>query len=105
MGIPARAVERVAAIALKAQLGDPRRSLRFSGIVQAMARAPMDMFPEQARSPAALAGLYRFMSNDAVTYDKVLEPFCAAAAERAVLFDTTLIIHDTTDAVFAGEKP
>jgi len=87
-----------------ADLGDRRLSQRLKQLVTAVARAPADSFPELASSDAELEGMYRFMSNEAVGWKKVLEPHLAATVERAQSSARTLlVIQDSSDFYFSGE--
>ena len=88
-----------------AKLGDERLSRRLLRIVDAAERAPGASLPERAGSSAALEGTYRFFSNEKVAPEAVFGAHAAATVQRAAAEPEVLIIHDTTEFRFGGEKP
>lgn len=52
---------------------------------------------------AALEGLYRLLSNEAVIPQAVLAPHIDRSMQRARDAGVALAIHDTTEAEFSGE--
>jgi hypothetical protein len=88
-----------------AELGDARLSRRLGMIVGAIAQRPGKSLPKALVSSAALEATYRFMSNDAVTPERILAPHIAATSVRAEQAECVLAIHDTTECEFAGEEP
>lgn len=87
-----------------AELGDARLSRRLALIVGAVARRPGQSLPKALVSGAALEATYRFMSNEAVTPERILAPHIAATCERAATAACVLAIHDTTECEFGGEQ-
>jgi hypothetical protein len=87
-----------------AELGDARRTSRLQLIARAAEYLPDAGFPQMAESDGELEGIYRFFSNDAVTPSSILEPHIAATVERARQAKTCLVVHDTTEFEFSGDR-
>jgi hypothetical protein len=87
-----------------ADLGDARLSRRLGLIVGAIAQRPGQSLPKTLVSEAALEATYRFMSNEAVTPERILAPHFAATCDRVEQAGVVLAIHDTTECEFAGES-
>ena len=85
---------------LGAQLGDPRRTKRLAHLVDALSVSPALSLPD-VLSEAELEAAYRFMSNDDVTFEAVVDAQCDKTAERCAEADVTLVLHDTTEFSFA----
>ena len=94
IGAPALALEMVS------DLGDPRRSKRLMGIIDALARTPDRSFPEIFRQGCELEGFYRFIENPYFTFGELLCGHIRATAERCRLAEEVLVIHDTTEFSF-----
>lgn len=86
-----------------AQLGDLRLSNRLEVIANAVAAQPGVGFPQAFSSDAATEAFYRFVGNDRVTMDAVLEPHVQSTLERARLLKEVIVVHDTTIFTFGGE--
>lgn len=87
-----------------AELGDPRRSRRLAEIGGRLAEDPALSFPDAFAAPAELEAFYRFLRNDHVTWEAVLEPHFEATCSRATELGECLVIHDTTELTFKGER-
>src|SRR5712692_2793935 len=87
-----------------AVFGDQRLSRRFGRIIAAAANAPEKSFPQIARSDAELEATYRFLGNDEVTPDRILEPHCRATCARITRVAAALVVHDTSTFTFGGEE-
>lgn len=87
-----------------ANLGDKRRVRRLGKIVDLLSPRPSESFPQAMGSQAALEGAYRFLRNPDVNCEKILEPHLQATIQRAVESKNVLLIHDTTEFIFAGER-
>jgi hypothetical protein len=87
-----------------ADLGDARLNARRDRVVDVLAHHPDRGFPEACANDGATEGLYRFLRNPRVTLDRVIEPHLRATAERSRAVGEVVVIHDTTEASFAGEK-
>jgi hypothetical protein len=87
-----------------ADLGDERLNARRDRILQVLERHPDAGFPDACASDADAEGLYRFLRNPRISLEAVLEPHVRATADRCRAIGETLVIHDTTENVFPGEK-
>jgi Transposase DDE domain len=52
---------------------------------------------------AAREGFYRFLRNEKVTSEAILEPHISATVGRCAELDTVLVVHDTTQFQYGGE--
>jgi Transposase DNA-binding/Transposase DDE domain len=85
------------------ELGDPRRGRRLLQIVARAMAAPDIGFPQMVGDDSELEGLYRFLSNDHVAPEDVLQPhFAATVGRMREVAGVTLVAHDTTDLIFGG---
>ena len=87
-----------------AALGDARRSVRLERIGEALARDPAGSFPEAMGSEGQLEALYRFLNNDAVTIQSVLDPHARMTSSRCRTLKEVLVLHDTTSFEFSGAR-
>lgn len=85
-----------------ASLGDQRRSTRLVRIAEAIAKNPSAGFPKALASEAELEAFYRFINNDAVDADAILEPHLLATRHRAAQAGEVVVVHDTTHVEFPG---
>jgi hypothetical protein len=84
-------------------LGDLRLNARRNQVIAALERHPDLGFPEACADDAEVEALYRFLRNDRVSLPAVLKPHIEATHARCAALGEVLVIHDTTDMVFAGE--
>src|SRR6266542_2254365 len=84
-------------------LGDERLNERRNRVVATLERQPDRAFPDACADDAEIEALYRFLRNPRVSPDAILAPHLAATAARCAVARTVLVLHDTTDMVFAGE--
>jgi len=87
-----------------AELGDPRRSRRLCDIGSRLGDEPAASFPDLFSSSAELEGFYRFLRNDAIEWGEVLAPHAQASCKRAERLGECLVLHDTTEFTFKGER-
>jgi hypothetical protein len=88
-----------------AELGDRRLSRRFERVSEMMARDPGRSFPEACgENESALEATYRFLSNEGITPATLLESHYQATIERMAPAGQALIVHDTTEFVFKGDR-
>ena len=85
-------------------LGDRRLTARLVQMADAAERAPGCSLPEKAGSSAALEATYRFFGNAKVTPQAVFEGHVRATIRRAEAEPQVLVIHDTTEFRFGGDK-
>jgi hypothetical protein len=57
-----------------AELGDLRRTDRLVQIATAIAENPSASLPESLRNWADTLAAYRFLDNEAVTHEQIMEP-------------------------------
>lgn len=103
--VDATGLESVTSEFAGADLGDVRRTRRLQRVARAVERAPDAAFPQMVASDSELEGIYRLLSNEAVTPEEVLGPHIEATLSRAAAAGTCLVLHDTTTFTFAGESP
>lgn len=84
-----------------ARLGDTRLTSRLAMMAEQAATHAGKSLPKQAGSVAALEATYRFLNNEAVTPEAVLEPHQQATVARARAHGgVVLVAHDTTEFDF-----
>jgi hypothetical protein len=84
-------------------LGDDRLNDRRNRVVAVLERQPDTGFPEACGDDAEVEALYRFLRNRRVSPEAILAPHVEATHGRCAAIGEVLVIHDTTDMVFAGE--
>lgn len=87
------------------ELGDHRLNERRDRLMTVLEQHPDTAFPEACADDAEVEALYRFFRNRRVSLPALLEPHVRATHARCAAAGTTLVIHDTTDMVFAGAAP
>ena len=96
---------RIADEVRDAKLGDTRLSRRLEILAETMAKDPARSFPDACgEDDSALEAVYRFLSNEAVTPGRMLEPHYRATIERISAAPEVLVVHDTTEFTFSGER-
>jgi hypothetical protein len=86
-----------------ARLGDARLERRALKVVDTLSTAPDESFPTLLADDSELEALYRFLNNERVTAERLLEPHYRATARRAEAAGRVLVIHDTTGFTFGGQ--
>jgi transposase-like protein/DDE family transposase len=84
-------------------LGDQRLDARRDRLMAVLEAHPDTAFPEACADDAEVEALYRFLRNRRVSLGTLLEPHVVATQARCTAVGEVLVIHDTTDMVFAGE--
>jgi len=87
------------------RLGDQRLNERRDRLMAVLEQQPDTPFPEACADDAEVEALYRFLRNRRVSLTTLIEPHVAASQRRCAAVGEILVIHDTTDMVFAGEAP
>ena len=87
-----------------ARLGDARRTRRLQEVARLTESAPEVGFPQMVETDGELEAIYRFLSNGEVSSASILEPHIAATMRRAKQAAVCLVLHDTTDFEFTGER-
>lgn len=85
------------------EFGDKRLDKRLNSIAEQVYKQPSKGFPEAMGSVAATEAFYRFLGNERVTPEKILEPHFGATAERVACAQSSIIVHDTSIFCFVGE--
>lgn len=85
-------------------LGDKRLNVRAAVIASALQEQPSSHFPALF-GEAALEAFYRFTNNAEVHPEALLRPHRQASWERGAAEPLRIVVHDTTDFSFPGEKP
>lgn len=86
-------------------LGDERLNARRDRVIEVLEQHPEAAFPDACASASDAEALYRFLRNRRVSLKAVIEPHLRATADRCRAVGEVLVIHDTTENVFPGEKP
>jgi hypothetical protein len=84
------------------ELGDKRLERRLQKLVASLEGEPCASFPKAAASDAELEGTYRFLSNERVDADAVLEPHLKASTRRCAEHAVVIVAHDTTEFTFGS---
>jgi hypothetical protein len=84
-------------------LGDRRLEARRDRLVARLEAHPDRGFPAVCDDDAEVEALYRFLRNPRVSPARILAPHIAATQARCAAAGDVLIVHDTTDMIFAGE--
>jgi hypothetical protein len=85
-------------------LSDKRREARASLIVDRLAEDPKSSFPEIFPEKAELEAFYRFIESPYVEAESLYRPHIAATIARANAAKDLLVLHDTTEFIFGGER-
>lgn len=86
------------------RLGDERLDRRLQRVLSKVSAAPSDSFPEQMESDADQEALYRFLNNEKVTVDALLEGHRKQTIARMRDCQLVRIVHDTTELSFEGQR-
>ena len=86
------------------ELGDHRLNERRDRMIAVLEQHPDTSFPEVCADDAEVEALYRFLRNPRLSWQRLIEPHFAATHARCVAVNEVLVIHDTTDMVFLGER-
>ena len=106
--MPRRPIEQpvpdIASEFVGADFGDERLNVRVVDVALRLAESPTESLPRATGTRRELEGSYRFFNNDAVRPLKVLAPHFAQTRERVAAYDTVLVLHDTTEFQYSGER-
>ncbi len=87
-----------------ARLGDKRLSRRLDRVLGQLTASPADSFPELMKTEADQEGLYRFLNNEKVTMDGLLEGHRAQTKARIKDEGFVRLVHDTSEFSFEGDR-
>ncbi len=85
-------------------LGDKRLHDRVVLILNRWSQKPMASIPEASHGWGETMGTYRFLSNESVSWDKLLEPHWTQTEVRLKEHEVVLCIQDTTELDFNGQE-
>jgi hypothetical protein len=88
----------------QAQLGDSRLSQRLVTLATRLAEAPSANLPQACRGWAEVQAAYRFLSQDKVRWQDILQPHWDASLERIKAHPVVLCLQDTTELDFKGKS-
>ncbi len=87
-----------------AALGDPRRTRRLVGLVEALAARPGASLPTACGAWAAAKGAYRFLANAAVAPAAIRRAHQTRTLARMAAEPLVLLVQDTTHLDFSGQR-
>lgn len=85
-------------------LGDTRRNQRAKAVLTRLAERPTASIPGACRGWGETHGAYRFMQNDAVDWQAIMEPHWNCTQQRMSEHEVVLCIQDTTELNFNGQE-
>ncbi|WP_163002753.1 IS4/Tn5 family transposase DNA-binding protein, partial [Pseudomonas viridiflava] len=80
-----------------ADLGDSRLNARLVSFLERLAERPGNSIPAACRGLSETVAGYRFLDNDKVTFEKVLQPHQDATLQRIQSCPVVLLAQDTTE--------
>jgi Transposase DNA-binding/Transposase DDE domain len=88
----------------EAELGDERLKARLLVLAGGLSREPGASFARVSKSVAAREAAYRFLENQRVTMEALMQPHREATAQRCREVGAVYVVSDTTEVVLSGEK-
>ena len=85
-------------------LGDKRLDRRAVLLAERLAAKSAESIPTACNGWAETQAAYRFLSNERVDWEAILEPHAACTLERIAPHPTVLCIQDTTELNFNGQS-
>ena len=87
-----------------ADLGDPRLERRLKSLVERAGIDPGASIPKMTETESEREAAYRFLNNERVSFEAVMQPHLQRTADRAEAAKTILAVHDTSTFKFAGSR-
>lgn len=87
-----------------APLPDSRLNRRLERLVELAAVEPSASIPKLTGSESEREAAYRFLANERVTFDAVLEPHLERSRERSESAESILAVHDTSTFKLEGSR-
>lgn len=84
-------------------LGDERRNKRAVTLLETLAAKPTASIPGACSGWAETMAAYRFLDNDAISWEGILTPHWEASRKRISANKVVLMIQDTTELDFNGQ--
>jgi hypothetical protein len=85
------------------RLGDERLDRRLSVIAAKLEARPDAGFPQAMGDDAATEAFYRFISNERVTWDRLLDGHLVRTHRRAAAYSRIYAVHDSSLFQFEGD--
>jgi len=85
-------------------LGDPRRDRRAKALLKRLAAQPTASIPGACDGWTETTAAYRFLGNEQIEWQNVMQPHWERTAARAGQFPVVLCIADTTELNFNGQE-
>ncbi len=86
-----------------APLGDARLSRRLVKLATRLAESPSASIPQACRGWAEMRAAYRFLGQDKLDWQDMLQPHWEASAQRMREHPVVLCLQDTTELDFEGK--
>ena len=86
-----------------ASLGDARLSRRLVKLATRLAESPSSSIPQACRGWAEMRAAYRFLAQDKLDWQDMLQPHWDASAQRMREHPVVLCLQDTTELDFEGK--
>lgn len=86
------------------ELGDERLNQRAIKLLSDLSRQPLSSIPSACGTWAETKAAYRFFDNEKVTAGKILQPHITATLQRIAQQERILLIQDTTELDYSGQK-
>jgi len=91
-------------IAAYATLPDQRLNTRWANVLACLAAKPSDSIPQASNQPSQAKATYRFLENDRIRPDVLLQSFVRGTVENARGLATVYVIHDSTSFNYSSLK-
>jgi hypothetical protein len=85
------------------ELGDQRLNVRAAAIASKLSQSPAVGFPK-VLSETELSGYYRFVNNESVSFESLLEAHVESTKRRVELLRRVVVAHDTSDCRYTDEQ-
>lgn len=85
-------------------IGDSRLDKRVKHILNSLSRSPEESIPVSCRTWSETKAAYHCFSNDKVSANKIMAPDKENIIERAQQFKRVLVLQDTTELNYSGQK-
>ena len=91
-------------IAGYAALPDQRLNTRWANILASLAAKPSDSIPQASGNPSQAKATYRFLENDRIRSDALLQSFVRDTVDKCRHLETVYALHDSTSFNFSTLK-
>lgn len=87
-----------------AELGDLRRTDRLVKMATAIAENPSASLPESMRNWSDTVAAYRFLDNEVISHEQIMQPHWMQTHEEAMQRSRVLMLADTTDVNLSSHE-